>query len=78
MGRYNHDMLRGLGGEMLEIRDGYARAQLPLSEKVMRRRAFITPAQSFRWLTKSPQRPFTAARSTLTTWAISDFHTQFN
>jgi uncharacterized protein (TIGR00369 family) len=35
MSLYNHDMLRGLGGEMLEIRDGYARAQLPLSEKVM-------------------------------------------
>lgn len=35
MGRYNHDMLRGLGGEMLEIRDGYAKARLPLSEKVM-------------------------------------------
>lgn len=32
---YNHDMLRGLGGEMLEIRDGYARARLTLSEKVM-------------------------------------------
>jgi len=32
---YNHEMLRGLGGEMLEVRDGYAKAQLPLSEKVM-------------------------------------------
>ncbi len=35
MALYNHDMLRHLGGEMLEIRDGYARAVLPLSKKVM-------------------------------------------
>ncbi|MBX3073682.1 PaaI family thioesterase [Candidatus Obscuribacterales bacterium] len=32
---YTHEMIRELGGEMLEIRDGYAKAQLPLSEKVM-------------------------------------------
>jgi uncharacterized protein (TIGR00369 family) len=35
MTSYNHDMLRALGGEMLEIGDGYARARLTLSEKVM-------------------------------------------
>lgn len=35
MSVYNHDMIRGLGGEMLEVRDGYARAELPLTEKVM-------------------------------------------
>jgi uncharacterized protein (TIGR00369 family) len=35
MAIYNHNMLRHLGGEMLEIRDGYARAVLPLTDKVM-------------------------------------------
>lgn len=35
MANYNHDMLRFLGGEMLEVRDGYAKAVLPLSENVM-------------------------------------------
>lgn len=28
-------MLSALGGEMLEVRDGYAKGRLPLSEKVM-------------------------------------------
>ncbi len=35
MALYKHEMLSGLGGEMLEVRDGYARGVLPLSEKVM-------------------------------------------
>lgn len=32
---YEWTMLRALGGELLEVRDGYARGTLPLSEKVM-------------------------------------------
>ena len=32
---YDYEMLRAMGGEMLEVRDGYARATLNLSPKVM-------------------------------------------
>lgn len=32
---YKWTMLGAIGGELLEVRDGYARARLPLSEKVM-------------------------------------------
>ncbi len=32
---YNYPMLKGLGGKMLQLEDGYAKAELPLSEKVM-------------------------------------------
>ena len=32
---YKWTMLSALGGEMLEVRDGYARGELPLSEMVM-------------------------------------------
>lgn len=33
--KYEWTMLSALGGEMLEVRDGYAKGRLPLSEKVM-------------------------------------------
>jgi len=33
--KYKWTMLSALGGEMLEVRDGYARGELPLSEMVM-------------------------------------------
>ena len=35
MGKYQFAMLKALGGEMLEVREGYASAELPLSERVM-------------------------------------------
>ena len=35
IGDYKGSMLTAIGGEMLEIRDGYARGTLPLTEKVM-------------------------------------------
>lgn len=34
-GKYKWTMLSALGGDMAEIRDGYARGVLPLSEEVM-------------------------------------------
>ncbi len=34
MAIYNHAMLRGLGGDMVEIGDGYAKGVLPLTDKV--------------------------------------------
>lgn len=33
--KYEYPMLRAIGGEMLEVKNGYARATLPLSESVM-------------------------------------------
>ena len=35
MALYEYPMLKNLGGKMLELKEGYARAELPLSEKVM-------------------------------------------
>ncbi|MCA9802122.1 MAG: PaaI family thioesterase [Cyanobacteria bacterium HKST-UBA02] len=35
MATYEFTILKALGGSMLEVRDGYAKAELPLSEKVM-------------------------------------------
>ena len=35
MSVYEYPMLKALGGKMLEVKDGYARAELPLTEKVM-------------------------------------------
>jgi hypothetical protein len=59
--KYQWNTLTAIGGTMIEVRDGYALAELPLSQEVMQPTQVFMLAPLWFWQMKQPQLQLMAA-----------------